>query len=144
VRGSAGAGEFRGAEFSSGQVEKSQASRFWLRAPSARRAVDGGKIVGLFGGKTGVESGARGEDACDFAANDLFGELWVLHLLADGDPVALAEQAGDVVFRRVIRDAAHGRVALFVAGGEGDLQLLRGGFSVVEEELVEVAEAEEE
>jgi len=41
-------------------------------------------------------------------------------------------------------DAAHWRVALFVARGEGELQFARGGFGVVEEELVEVAEAEEE
>jgi hypothetical protein len=35
-------------------------------------------------------------------------------------------------------------LAFFVAGGEGELELGGGGFGVVEEELVEVAEAEEE
>jgi ABC-type uncharacterized transport system permease subunit len=41
-------------------------------------------------------------------------------------------------------NSAHGHAAFLVAGGEGDLELSRGGFCVVEEKLVEVAHAKEE
>ena len=106
--------------------------------------MDGGEIVALLGGERGIERGAWGENASDFATDDLFGEFGVLHLLADGDAVAFAEQAGDVVFRSVIWDAAHGNAAFAIARGKSDLELAGSGFGVVEEELVEVAEAKKE
>ena len=95
-------------------------------------------------GEGGVESGAGGEDAGDFAADDFFGELGVFHLVADGDAVAFAEKAIEVVFSGVVGDAAHGELAFAVAGGEGELELAAGGDGVVVEELVEIAHAEEE
>ena len=106
--------------------------------------VQGGQKVVALGAVGRVDRGAGREDAGDFAANDLFGELGVLHLLADGDAVALAEQTADVAFGRVIGDAAHRDRALAIAGGEGDLQLAGGGFRVVEKEFVKIAHAEEE
>ena len=53
---------------------------------------------------------------------------------------------GDVAGDRVVRHAAHGDglAALLVAGGQCDLQLARARDGVLEEEFVEVAEAEEE
>ncbi len=133
----AGSGKFGGAEVAGGEVEEGETG-------GVAGDVDCGEVIGLLGGESGIEGGSGGENAGDFAADDLFGELWVLHLLADGDAVALAKKPGDVVVRGVPGDAAHGRVALLVARGEGELQLAGGGFGVVEEELVEVAEAEEE
>ena len=71
-------------------------------------------------------------------------ELGVFHLVADGDAVALLDEARDVAFGGMERDAAHGNgVALFlVARGEGDFEFARGGDGVFEEELVEIAQAE--
>ena len=92
----------------------------------------------------GVEGGAGGQHAGYFAANDLFGELGVLHLIADGDAVALAQQAREVGFDGVVGNAAHGLRALPVARRQGQLQLAADGDGVVVEELVEVAHAEEE
>ena len=137
LTGKPGTGEFCRAEIAGGEVEEGESG-------GVVGEVDGGEVVALLGGEGGIEGGAGREDPGDFAADDFFCELRVFHLVADGDAITLAEQAGDVVLRGVVRDAAHGDVALFVASGEGDLQLAGGGFGVVEEELVEVAEAKEE
>ncbi len=137
MRGGAGSGEFRRAEIAGGEVEEGESG-------GVVGEVHGGEIVALLGGEGGIEGGAGREDASDFAADDFLRELRVLHLVADGDAITLAEETGDVVFGGVPGDAAHGDVTLFVAGGEGDLELAGGGFGVVEEELVEVAEAKEE
>ena len=132
-----GAGEFGGAKVSGGEVEEGDAR-------GGVREVDGGEVVGLLGGEGWIERSAGSEDAGDFAAHDFLRQLRVFHLVADGDAIAETEEARDVVFRGVVGDAAHGHAAFFVARGEGELQLAGGGFGVVEEELVEVAEAEEE
>src|ERR1035441_7104562 len=60
--------------------------------------------------------------------------------------MSIVTEARDVAFGGVIGDAAHGdgRAFFLVAGGEGDLQLARGEDGVFEEELVKIAEAEEE
>ena len=70
----------------------------------------------------------------------------VLHLLAHGDPEALADQAREIGIGRVHRHAAHGDVLALVpaAFGEGDVERLRGLDRVLEEHLVEVAHAVEE
>ena len=91
-----------------------------------------------------VEGGSGGQDAGYFTTDDFFGEFGVLHLFADGDAEAFAQEALQVTVGGVIGNAAHGNGAFAVAGGEGDLELAGGGFGVVEEELVEVAEAKEE
>ena len=64
-------------------------------------------------------------------------------LIADSDAISAPDQARDIAFGRMIRHAAHwyGGAFFFVAGGEGDFQLARGRNRVVEEELIEVAEA---
>ena len=68
----------------------------------------------------------------------------LFHLIADGDAIALADQTRDVAFGRMIGHAAHGdgRAFFLVARGEGDFEFARGGDGVVEEELVEIAQAE--
>jgi len=132
-----GAVEFGGAEFSGGEVEQGDC-RCWAVF------VEGGEEVVLFLAECGVECRAGGEDACDFATDDLLGELGVFHLFADGDAETFAQQALQIPFGCVVGDAAHGDGAFAVAGGEGDLQLAGGDEGVVVEELVEVAHAEEE
>ena len=143
-RGGGFAGELGGAEFAGGEIEQGEAGARLLASALRGRVVDGGEVVVALGALRGIERGAGREDAGDFAADDLLGELGVLHLLADGDAVALMQQAGDVGFDGVVGNAAHGHLAFAVARGEGDLQLAGGGFGVVVKELVEVAHAEEE
>src|ERR1044071_1552581 len=93
-----------------------------------------------------VDGRAGRDDADDLAADELLRLGRVFGLLADGDAVAFADQARDVARDGVVRDAAHGDglAALLVARGQGYLQLARAGDGVLEEEFVEVAEAEEE
>ena len=75
-----------------------------------------------------------------------FASRRVFHLVADGDAVALLDQPRDVAFGRVIGHAAHrdGGALFLVARGERDLELARGGDGVLEEQLVEIAQAEHE
>ncbi len=88
----------------------------------------------------------RRDDARDFALDQFLGEPGVFHLVADGDAMALLDEARDVAFGGVIGHAAHGDGgALFlVAGGEGDFEFARGHDGVFEEELVEIAQAEQQ
>ncbi len=131
------AAELRGAELAGRKIEQGEADAILC-------GVYGGEIVVALRALGRVERGAGRQDACDLAADDLFGELGVLHLLADGDAVALVQETAEVAFDRVIGNAAHRDLAFAVAGGEGDLELAGGGFRVVVKELVEVAHAEEE
>src|SRR5467141_3790938 len=80
------------------------------------------------------------------AAHELFARTGQFHLIADRDLESGANQARDVAFRGVVRNAAHGnRLALFaIARGESDLQLARGDDRVFIEKFVEIAEAEEQ
>ncbi len=94
----------------------------------------------------GVGGGAGRDDARDFAADELLAGAGFFDLIADGDAIAASDEARDVALGRVIRDAAHGdgRAFFLVARGEGDFEFARGGDGVVEEEFVEIAEAEHE
>jgi hypothetical protein len=95
----------------------------------------------------GLELGAGGHDAHDLALDHALGRARVLHLLAEGDAEALLDQPSHVGGDGVMGDSAHrDRVALAVlrARGERDLQGTCGHHRVLEEELVEVAHAEEE
>ncbi len=165
-----GPGELGGAEFAGRNVEQGDGADRLVRSGSARPLFQrvgfgveagfrigerffgmagrdfkiGGQKIVLFLAECGVERGARGKDAGDFAAHDLFGELGIFHLVADGDAVALAQEAREVGFDGVVGDAAHGLVAFAVAGREGELQFAADDYGVVVEELVEVAHAEEE
>ena len=82
--GRRGAGEFCCAELAGREVEDSDACGVVLE-------MDGGEVVGLFGGKGGIESSAGSEDAGDFTADDLLRQLWVFHLIADRDAIAETE-----------------------------------------------------
>src|SRR5260370_14802922 len=93
-----------------------------------------------------VRSRAGGDDADDFAADDLFAGAGLLHLVADGDLESGADEARDVAVSGVIGNAAHrNRLALFaIARGQRNLQFARGQQRVFVEEFVEIAEAEEQ
>ena len=107
----------------------------------------GGEEIILAGIEDGdVGGGAGGDDAGDFAANDLLAGAGLLHLFADGDFEAGANEAGEVNIDGVVRNATHGNgLALFaIAGGEGDLEFAGGDDGVFVEEFVEIPEAEEE
>ena len=103
------------------------------------------RLAGVEGRR--LELRARRHHPDDFAPHHPLGGARVLHLLAERDPEALLDQAPDVGGARVVGDAAHGdRRALLVLGarGEGDVQRARRGDRVLEEQLVEVAHAEEQ
>ena len=115
------------------------------RPPGARR--DRGQVVVLARAhQVGVHGGAGGDDAGDLALDEFLGEPRVLHLVADGDAVSFLDEARDVAFGGMVGDAAHGdgRALFLVARGEGDFELAGGGDGVLEEELVEIAQAEHE
>src|SRR5579875_1651766 len=93
-----------------------------------------------------IGGGAGGDDAGYFTANEFFAGAGLFHLLADGNAVAALDEAGDVAVGGVVGDAAHrdGVAVFLITGGEGDFEFARGGDGVVVEELVEIAQAEEE
>ena len=128
-----------GAKFAGGQVERGESG-------GVSRPRHAGQEVVLLRAELCVDRGARRQHARDFALHQLLGHARVFHLLADGDLEALADELGDVVVGRVIRHAAHGdgRALFLVARGQRDLQLARGDHGVLEEELVEVAQAKEQ
>ena len=76
----------------------------------------------------------------------LLGLRRVFQLFADGDLVADADQAGEIALHRMDRHAGHRNVlALMLAPlGQGDAERRRRDLGVLEEQLVEVAHAEEQ
>ena len=81
----------------------------------------------------------------DLAPHQLLSRTGNLHLIADGHLVPGGDQAGDVPSRRVMWDSRHGNPIFSLgAGRQRDAEQLRGEAGVVVEELVEVAEPEEE
>src|SRR5499433_1060829 len=92
-----------------------------------------------------IGEGARRDDPHHFSAHDLLALPRSLHLFAHRDLAACADQARDVAVGRVVRDARHGDGTLaLLPRGQGDLEQGRPLVCVLEEELIEVAEAEEE
>jgi hypothetical protein len=94
-----------------------------------------------------LQLGARGHDTHDLALDHSLRRARVLHLLAEGDAEALLDQPSHVGGDGVMRHAAHGdglAALVLRARGERDLERACGHHRVLEEELVEVAHAEEE
>ncbi len=135
------AGELGGAEVAGGEIDGGYADGGGCGGADGG---DAGEPLAFAGVECGVDGGAGGEDAGDFAADDGFGGPGIFHLLAEGNAVAFAEETLEVAAGGVIGDAAHGYGAGFVAGCEGELEFARGDDGVFVEELVEVAEAEED
>ena len=110
--------------------------------------VDAADVVGLIPLQHGRVHGAGGDHPDDVPLHDALGGGGVLHLLADGDLVALGDQPGDISVAGVVGDAAHGGALVLglrpVPGGQGQVQLLTGHDGVLVEHLIEVAQAEKE
>jgi len=90
--------------------------------------------------------GAGRDDPGDLPLDQL-ARTGFLELVADGHLVPLLDEAGDIAVHGVVRHAAHGdglAVLVLVAGGEGDLELPGGDDGILEEHLVEVAQAEQD
>jgi hypothetical protein len=95
----------------------------------------------------GVEQRAGREHPHDLALDDALGPARVLHLLADGDAIAFADQPREVCVERVIGEAAHRDGAarrILRSGGQRELEGTRGHQRILVEHLVEVAHAEED
>ena len=108
----------------------------------------GEEIVGA-----GIEQGLLGEgagrdEADHVAAHHRLGPAplglgRIFDLLAHRHPVALGDQALEIVVGGMDRHAAHGNVLaqMLAAFGERDPERARGDFGVLEEQLVEIAHA---
>ena len=92
-----------------------------------------------------LHHGAGREHAGHLAFDQALGLLGVLDLVAQGHLVALVQELAQVLVDGVVGHAAHGHGVLGagVAAGQGDLQLPGRGLGVLEEELEEIAHAEE-
>src|SRR2546430_11024147 len=136
------AGEFGSLKFTSGKIDESEAD---------------GRTGGMFGDRCeeivfpGVEQsavggGTRSDDPHDVATDEFLARSRLLHLIADRDFEAGADQTRNVAFGGVVRHATHGnRLALFsVARGESDLEFARCDDRVFVEEFVKIAKAEEQ
>ena len=97
-----------------------------------------------------VQHGARRDGADDLPLHQPLGQGGILRLLADGHLVALGDEPGDVGIGGVVGDAAHGDLVLrrlglvLVAGGQRQIQLLRGGAGVGAEHLVKIPQPEKQ
>ena len=133
-------------ELAGGEVQQADAQA----RVRARRFLEAGhrQQEGRFAGVeiAGIGERPRRDDAHHLAADDPLGLLRVFHLLADGHPVALLDQPGDVAVGGVMGHAAHrhGRTGgVLRSRGQGQVEGARRHQRVFVEELVEVAHAEQ-
>ena len=133
-----------GVGLAGGNVRKADA-----RTPAAAGAlaVNARQIVVFILGQHAAFNDRAGRDnADDVALDKTLGEGRVLHLLTDGDLVALGDQACHVSLVGVERHAAH-RGAFFLAAvfaGQRQFQLPRSRQRVVVEHFIEVTDAVEQ
>ena len=155
------------------QVDVAEGQRLARRHPAELRPklvaahLGGGKLAGGHVGVGEPHEVVRGDDGRevvvrlrpqhvlvdDRAGRDHAGDRAIhepvaggRHLIAHRDAVPGLDQPGDVAGHGVVGHAAHGRAAAAteLAGGQHDLQLFGGDLGVAVEQLVEVAEAEEQ
>ena len=133
-------GDLKEVEFAGGDVAEGHARLIPAQADR------GDVVLLLFFEHVALEHRARRDDAGDGPLHQPLGQRRIGHLLADGDLVALLDQLLHVHVHRVIGHAAHGRALgqAAVLAREGQLQLPGRQLCVVEEHLVEVAQAEEQ
>ena len=108
-------------------------------------AMHRGKIIVLVRAEQGrLRSSSWRNYARDFALHQFLACGSLLHLFANRDAESGADQARDVAFCGVIRNAAHGnrRVLFFAARRQRDLKFARGGDGVFIEQLVKIAQTE--
>ena len=116
------------------------------RAEGARRAMEREEeVVRGPVQELRVGDGARRDDAHDLAPHQLLALGGRLHLLAHGDLLARADEARDVAVGGVVRDPRHrDRPLALLARRERELQQAGRGVRVLEEQLVEISEAEQQ
>ncbi len=90
--------------------------------------------------KVTFDDGTGGNDAGDLALDD-FPRDRITGLLGNRDALSRPDQLGDVIVGSMVGHATHRHG---VALGQGDVEDGCGGLRVVEEHLVEIAEAVEE
>ncbi len=90
-----------------------------------------------------LDDGAGGDNADDVPLDKPLRQRRILHLLTDGDLVALGDQARHISLIGVERHAAHGGALLLAAvfAGQCQLQFARGCQRVIIEHLIEVSDA---
>ena len=136
--------KIRGAERACGNIAE-------RRAVAVFACIDAGVVVVFrlvehraFG------HGAGGHDADDVALDKTLCQRRVFHLLADGDLVALLDEAGNIALGGMERHAAHGHLVFgrfvlgVVAAGECEIQLPGCNARVLVEHLIEIAQTEKE
>ena len=139
-----GAGNLRRAERAGRHIAEAQ-------AVCTGCAVDAGIII-VFGfhQHRAFRHRAGRHDADDIALHKPLCQRRVLHLLTDGDLVALGDQPRDIALRGMIRHAAHGNLILrafvlsMVARGERQIELARSNARVLLEHLIKIAQPEKQ
>ena len=129
-----GAWQFGGLEAAGGQIHQGESVNF-------TGDTHGGEEVVALGDKHPfIEVRAGREDLRDLTFDELAGAGF-FNLIADGDLASGLENARDVTVGGMEGDAAHRDDA---ALGERDVEQLRAALRVLEEHLVEIAEAEQQ
>lgn len=85
-----------------------------------------------------VVDGSCRDDLSDFPVDDLAGDR-LGDLLPDGDPFALLDEFGDIVFCGMVRNPAHGNPSSLC---KGNVEQSGGFLCILEEHFVEVTEPE--
>ena len=131
---------FIDAEFARGNVGKGQSRLAAIHADGEQIAVAAILEHGL------LDHRARRHHADDVPLDQALGRRRVLHLLTDGDLVALFDQAVDIRLGAVERHAAHRRALLHAAAfpRQRQLQLPGNELGVLKEHLIEIAKPEEQ
>ena len=132
--------EFRDVGRAGGDIGKAEARLITLDE-NARNVV-----VFVVLKHTALNDGARRDHTDDIPLDKTLCLGRVLHLLADGDLVALGDEPGHIAFVAVEGHAAHGGPLFQPAllAGQRQIQLPRGGQRIIEEHLVKVADAVEQ
>ena len=137
--------ERRRAEFTGRRIAECNAAPVLLAVPA-----HGAQIVGtVFVQHGACRHRAGGDDADHIPLDQPLCQCRVLHLLADGHFIPLGNQLCNVNLRRMIGHTTHGGALLRifhgpVPGGQSQIQLPGGGFCVLVEHLVEVAQPEKQ
>ncbi len=115
------------------------------RGPPLVKDDRGEVVVRVARQESRLDHRPRSHDADNLAREDPLRWLFA-DLFADGDVVAFFDEAGEVVFDGVVRDARQrdAHAAADGTGGEHDVEFAGGDLGVLVEGLVEIADAEEE
>ena len=93
-----------------------------------------------------MKNGAGSHRLRDFPPNDPLGFGWILHLIADGDPLPKRNQPCQVIVQRLGRNAGEGHTSRRSVVSRRERQPQEPGslLGVLEEQLVEISDPEED